>query len=163
MASLSGRIRHLRVTRRISSERIRRLVRFGLVGLSGVAVNAGVAWLAHELLFTEQPVRLRQNLAVGLGIIVSIFTNFVLNDVWTWGDRTKGRRIRWFVRLAKYYVAAAIGAAVQAGMFNIAIVVVGDDLFLVANLTGIAVGTVFNFVLMHFWSFKSEPTESPHE
>ena len=65
-----------------------RFVRFGLVGVSGIGVNMAVtaAALATLPAFTHVD---RFSVAIILGIAISIFTNFLLNDRWTWGDRRK--------------------------------------------------------------------------
>ena len=77
---------------RIRDPRLVRLFRFGVVGFSGVFVNLAVSealfrWALLEL----QPETWRLAVANALGVVVSIFTNFILNDRWTWGDRSKGR------------------------------------------------------------------------
>ena len=66
----------------------RRFVQFCLVGLSGVVVNMGVFWFFTRIVGLSEPYDL---VALILGIIASIFSNFVLNDIWTFRDRKDGR------------------------------------------------------------------------
>src|SRR5690554_4740976 len=88
--------------------RVKRLIKFGLVGVSGVFVNLVV----FELLFRLASFPF--SLANAGGIALSVFTNFLLNDAWTWGDRKKGARRRdWLRRVSKYYISAAAAAGVQ--------------------------------------------------
>jgi putative flippase GtrA len=101
--------------------------------------------------------------ANSIGIFVSIFTNFLLNDRWTWGDRNK---VSFFKRLIKFYAAASFAAAVQLSVTWASItyfwstlpLVFGDHNFSpsLGLMTGIASGMFINFVTSHFWAFKDE-------
>ncbi len=128
-------------------------MRFGAVGLSGVAVNMGVTWLVHAKGLDSDPGLVAQNIASAAGTLVSIFTNFLLNDAWTWGDRPKGGWRHWWRRLGKYYVTASVGLAIEWTGVNIALQLVTPNL-MVAKAIGIAAATASNFLLMHFWAFK---------
>ncbi|MEC9399523.1 MAG: GtrA family protein [Myxococcota bacterium] len=146
--------------------RIGRFVKFGVVGGSGVVVNLGVFWIFFTLLATSESLAegTRHTLANGAGVIVSIFTNFLLNDSWTWGDRIKGSRKDWAKRLARYYLSCSIAAGVQIltasltysmilSKFELALfgVELGPTL---AVLVGIACGIAINFPISHLWAFK---------
>ncbi|WP_168210414.1 GtrA family protein [Persicimonas caeni] len=151
----------------LTPERLKRLVKFGLVGVSGVFVNLAV----FEVLFRMASMQF--SVANALGIVVSIFTNFLLNDMWTWGDRVKGARRRdWFGRLTKYYVSASVAAGVQLLVASAAVALVFDSLIVdipavvpveptsidigptLAVLTGIIVGMGINFLASHLWAFR---------
>jgi dolichol-phosphate mannosyltransferase len=150
----------------LTPARFKRLVKFGLVGVTGVAVNLAV----FEVLFRLG--HLQFSLANAIGIVVSIFTNFLLNDMWTWGDRIKGTRRDWVGRLTKYYVSASAAAGVQLLVASGALTFVFGDLPVVlpaafgmaertidvgptlAVLTGIAFGMAINFVASHLWAFR---------
>jgi putative flippase GtrA len=157
----------------LTKGRVRRLFRFGVVGVSGIGVNLIVFELFFRLAHMQFAV------ANALGIVVSIFTNFVLNDMWTWGDRIKGGRRRdWFARLVKYYVSALAAAGVQllvASATNAFVFAalpseiptdaavlswlplqgevfdVGPTL---AVLTGIVFGMTINLLASHLWAFR---------
>ncbi len=147
-----------------------RFVKFGVVGLSGVVVN----WLVFDAFYVfvlselgQSPRLVASNLA---GIVVSIFTNFLLNDRWTWGDRHKGAGRDWFVRLSRYYAAASVAAGVQVGVtwasFEVLwdhfdLVVMGYDLDPRFSLfTGIACGMFINFLASHFWAFRESEKDA---
>ncbi|RAL24727.1 hypothetical protein DL240_00520 [Lujinxingia litoralis] len=145
-----------------------RLLMFGVVGLSGVGVNLAVFKLFYLGLVPgglgEDARFLLANLA---GIIVSIFTNFLLNDRFTWGDRQKGSRRDWWRRLIRYYLAASGAGAVQMVTAWASL-----PLWVMLNLnpggyklaptlgvlTGIACGMALNFVASHFWAFRDAET-----
>jgi len=150
---------------RLDRALVARLVKFGVVGLSGVVVNVVVFDLFYRLLLAgvaDIDIRLvSSNLA---GIIVSILTNFMLNDRWTWGDRSKGGPADWFARLAKYYLLASVAAVVQLGVtwasfrlfwMHFDLVIVQYDLSPTLSLfTGIGCGMFINFLASHLWAFR---------
>jgi dolichol-phosphate mannosyltransferase len=127
---------------------MRRLVKFAFVGGCGAVVNLAIVWLCVASGW-------RVELAVGAGIVVSIFTNFVLNSRWTWGDRTLDVA-GWIRGLGRYYVLAAGGAALQ---FGIAWVVreVATQHYLVASAAGIVVGAASTFAGADRFVFVRRP------
>jgi putative flippase GtrA len=147
-----------------SRRNVVRLVKFGLVGFSGVGVNLVIFEFFFRVVLLPVPEEQRLVVANVAGVIVSIFTNFVLNDRWTWGDRAKGGRTDWFARLGKYYVLASVAAGVQVFATWLSFRLVWDNLALVVHdvdlsptaslLTGIAFGMVINFLASHFWAFR---------
>lgn len=142
-----------------------RLVKFAGVGVSGVFVNLAVFHLAFHLLLASMPDGdPRFILANGAGFVVSVFTNFLLNDLWTWGDRLKGGVRHWFYRLTKYYVTASGAGAVQLftawlslTLFWVPLdpMVLGYKLApTLSVLTGIGCGMAINFAASHLWAFR---------
>ncbi len=106
-----------------------RLVRFGIVGGSGVLVNlaclALLRWAIPGTLGDLLSQAWVDRLAMAGGIAVSIFTNFVLNDTWTWGDQPKGGRRHWVQRLGKFYMVSLAAAVVQWGVAVLALEALG--------------------------------------
>lgn len=124
-----------------------RLIKFGLVGASGVLVNyaiyiPGTRWLAmaHEWAYVA-------------ALFVSILTNFLLNEVWTFADRRHGGGGGLARRLGQFYLVSLAGAVINWGIFWIAIHRFGL-LDLLAILVGIAVATAWNFVLNALWTWR---------
>ncbi len=152
--------------------RIQRFLKFAVVGGSGVVVNLTVFQLTHALLSPLAPTP-RLLTADAAGITVSIFTNFLLNDRWTWGDRVKGKgAAAWGKRLALYYATCSIAAAIQlvtswATHTHVLshmswLSLLDHDLRPgIAVLTGIAAGIAINFPLSHLWTFKDEHPQAP--
>ena len=178
------------IDRLLTPER-KRFVKFAIVGSSGVVVNLFFVWLAltafeawsfacaeveawlqcEVVLDPAQmdscadncwPSNTQKALASAFGIFVSVFTNFLLNNAWTWADRDKGVRKRDFAwRVARYYVASAVAIAIQYGtaMGFVALWSTGGsnatDLY-VGQLAGIALGTVVNYAINNVWTFRDE-------
>src|SRR5690554_4731433 len=78
-----------------------RLLKFASVGATGVLVNLVIFEVCfYYVLVDVMPEELLFIASNGLGFLVSVFTNFLLNDFWTWGDRVKGTRRRdWLKRV----------------------------------------------------------------
>jgi dolichol-phosphate mannosyltransferase len=121
-----------------------RFLKFCVVGASGVLVNMAVFSGTHSLA-RALDATLRFNTAQLAGFCVSCFSNFGLNDVWTWGDRTK-TNTRTLLRLRTYYLVGLSAYLVQAGAGNLLLVGTGMSPWR-ANLAGILLATMLNFVL----------------
>lgn len=164
-----------RLGERLERHHVVRLVKFSLVGGLGIVVN----WGCFELGYYVLGFLGRQRAAVGayvFGLVVSIFTNFVLNDIWTWADRDKGGVRDWLHRLGKYYVSASVAGLIQVWISSISFTWIWDPFgwqypggtlpgtgFEVPSfelaprlglLTGVAFGMVINFVASHLWAFQ---------
>jgi len=128
-----------------------RLLKFIAVGISGIVVNQGV--LALVTLLTEW----NRHLAVLPGIEVSIITNFLLNDYFTFADRRTGKRKSFISRVLKFNLVCLAGAAINFGIYSGILALAGTDtlsLRLIANFIGIVVAFIWNYTLSLFWTWK---------
>src|SRR5262245_15882434 len=118
---------------RMMSPILRRFSRFFAVGASGVLVNMGVLILLTESFGV--PYAISSLLAIEL----SILSNFLLNNAWTWADRRSNPFVE---RLFKYHLVAGFSALLG----NWCLLILLTSLFRVdyraANLAGIAAGMV---------------------
>ncbi len=121
-----------------------RFVQFGVVGLSGVIVNQGLLYVLFE--FVHLPFYLCSFIAIE----VSIFTNFLLNDNWTWRTRRSGK---FFMRFLRYNASAAFSSifiTITALLFFKEWVGIP---YLYANLLGIGFGMLSNFLINSLWTY----------
>ena len=133
----------------------RRLIKFGAVGGSGVVVNLAFVWVGRSLVPDWDP-DLRDAFASALGIAISILSNFLLNDLWTWGDRTKGARRRDFLtRAFSYYVVSGAAVVIQYGV-AMALRFWLDWIIYFAQAAGIILGTGVNYVANNRWTFADQ-------
>ncbi|MEL6188162.1 MAG: GtrA family protein [Myxococcota bacterium] len=124
-----------------------RALRFGAVGLSGVFVNLACVQALVVVLGWPRLVGLPA------AIEVSILTNFLLNDAWTFRDRTEGAAAGFWARLGRYNLVALVGLAIQVviaetaarGLETAGWKPLGAGIH-VAALAGIAAATGWNFV-----------------
>ena len=125
-----------------------RLLKFGVVGASGVVVNMGCLYVLKE--FAGIPYFVASLIAIEL----SILSNFSVNHLWTWRDRLDSGTI--WTKIWRYHV----GAGATAFLGNYLILVGLTELFkmyyLFSNLIGIGVGTLANYVINDLWTFKKK-------
>lgn len=134
---------------KIDKDFIIRFIKFGIVGTSGIAVNNGMLWLLKE------QVGLLLSIASIFAIGTAVFTNFLLNNYWTWNESKQTRKHSFFHRLWRYYLAASLGALINY-VTLLSLTNYFDIYYLIANLAGIFLGMVSNFMLGEFWVFKSK-------
>jgi len=123
------------------------LLKFMAVGLSGVVVNEGVYWLLTRF----GGLAAYDYLAVIIGIEVSIITNFVLNDTFTFAKRRAGKSF--IGRLLKFNLICLAGAAIQWGLFMLFTRVFGVY-DLLSNFIGIVVAFLWNYSVNRNWTWK---------
>ena len=117
-----------------------RFLRFGAVGFSGVFVDLGVFYVLRTVL----------GFALTRSAIVSsevaIISNFLWNDLWTFGDISKrqpGKRQR-LKRLLKFNTICLMGLILNVLLVNLLFNVFGMNEYL-AKLIAIAAVTLWNF------------------
>ncbi len=135
---------------------IRRVAKFLAVGLSGTGVNLGVLFLltAYSSL---------SPLVAGIASIeLAIISNFILNDIWTFGDRRTPSFRAVLKRGLKYNTATAVSAGASYAVFFWLLTGMEGMHYLVCMALGILAGFVWNFTWSMLWAWrKGEPREEP--
>lgn len=132
-------IQHL-IKLRFSLWKVERLIRFGLVGLSGVLVDLTVFYLMRDLL------NLPLTRSAILSAEVAIINNFIWNDLWTFGDISqvqKGFKKK-FKRFIKFNIICLSGLVLNVMIVNILFNLFNFNDYL-AKLIAIVIVTVWNF------------------
>jgi len=122
-------------------------LKFIAVGMSGVIVNEGVYWLLTRF----GGLAAYDYWAVIIGIEVSIITNFVLNDSFTFARRRTGKSFPG--RLLKFNLICVVGAGIQWGLFMLFTRSFGVY-DLLSNFIGIVVGFLWNYYVNRNWTWK---------
>jgi dolichol-phosphate mannosyltransferase len=125
---------------------IKRAFKFIGVGLSGAIVNIGVLRLVTALTQWNPMVQLIP------GIEVSIITNFLLNDYFTFADRRTGRTGSFFGRMVKYNLISLAGAVINWGTAAW-LVNIGMNIFL-SEFIGIIIAFLWNYFFSTIWAWK---------
>jgi putative flippase GtrA len=127
-----------------------RFVRFGIVGGIGVAVNYGFYVLFHDLL------GLYDLLALVLAIEISIINNFILNERWTFGDRSQKGTVLYLRRFLAFNLssgAVAFSVQVLNQWIETRIFNVWDK---AALLIGIILGALLNYFVSNYIIFRGK-------
>lgn len=129
----------------------RRLLRFSIVGTSGVVVNSGI------LAVLVQICHLHPTLASAIATETAILSNFSFNDRWTF--REFRSHLSWSNRALRYNLAAMGGL-----LFTVTVLGVLTNVFhvyyLVANLFATGGGFLCNYALSSrfAWATTSDGT-----
>lgn len=127
-----------------------RFWKFALVGASGVLVNMITLVFLAEVLHADKVI------AWMFGVGVSILSNFLLNNAFTWRDVRHSSRIHFLLRGALAYPVAIIGIGANFAVYYPLIKYVSDAFpyYLIFNFFGILAATVVNFVLSSRFVFR---------
>lgn len=138
----------------LRSPDVLRLVKFCLVGLSGVFVGLGT------LKFFTDVVGIHYVASALIAQVTSVTSNFALNRVWTFADRPKENTLlniarEWF----KYLISSSMALGVNLGVLALLTEVFGLY-YLLSSLCAIAVATPLNFLVSNYWVWKHSPANS---
>lgn len=117
------------------------IVRFGLVGASGVVVNNALLYILHGVLgWSLIPSSV-------LAVEAAIVNNFVWNDIWTFSGRA-----RTSYRFVRFNLVSLGGLVVNTAVLAFLVAFAGIH-YLIANLIAIAAAMGWNFAANARWTW----------
>ena len=128
---------------------ISKAARFYTVGASGLLLNYLVS-----LLFADAGMNFWYIHATAIGIMFSMSSNFVLNKIWTFGDRNFEVKST-LTQYGKFIGFSSLGALVQL----VIVYVLVDSyqlLYPIALVLAVATAASSNFILNKKWTFKQK-------
>jgi len=125
-----------------------KIVRFGLVGLSGIFVNMGLLYALTEIAGIYYLV------SAAIAIELSIVNNFIWNDVWTFKSSRDLRFERKVQRFASFQAVSVGGLAINMVVLYLLAEIAGVY-YLVANLVGIFVAFAWNYMVNRHFTWKT--------
>jgi dolichol-phosphate mannosyltransferase len=133
-----------------------RFWKFAMVGASGVLVN-NLTLITLAEYFDANKV-IAWMFAVGL----SILSNFLLNNAFTWRDVRHSSRIHFLLRGALAYPVAIMGIGANFAVYYPLLKYVSEAFpyYVLFNLLGIAAGTSVNFILSSHLVFRPSTPEN---
>ena len=134
-----GRITKLREKLRVP---VKRFLKFGLVGFSGVFVDMTIFYLLSDKASLGWGLTRSKMIAAE----VAVLNNFLWNDLWTFRDLAK-QQIGWkkrIKRFVKFNLICLVGIGLNLIILNILVNYFGVNKYL-ANLIAIAIVTIWNF------------------
>ena len=129
---------------------IRNVIKFGIVGITGIFVNTGVLYILSGIFNIFYPI------SSFVAIELSIINNFVWNDIWTFANE-KNRKISNVTHRFLSYQIVSIGGM----LINICVLIFLTEIlgiyYLISNLIGIFVAFSWNFLVnrMTTWRIKT--------
>jgi dolichol-phosphate mannosyltransferase len=139
-------LKHLISLMRRSGE-LARFGKFLLVGASGVVVNEGLLWLLTD------KAGLYFMLSSAIAIETSIITNFILNHWFTFAD-LKGKGVKsYLTKLGQFNLVSMIAVVINLSLLWLFKTEFGVQ-YLIANLVGIAVSMMWNYIANNLWTWK---------
>jgi putative flippase GtrA len=124
------------------TELIIKLIRFCVVGFSGMIVDFGTTWALKE------KVKVNKYLANTTGFILAATSNYILNRIWTFQSHNK--------EVATEYASFIAISLIGLGINNLILFLLTDKLrwnFYLSKLCAIAVVTVWNFGMNYVFTF----------
>jgi dolichol-phosphate mannosyltransferase len=146
-------LRHIFSLMRRSGE-LTRFIKFALVGFSGVFVNEGTRLVLTRYAGMAYPY---DAIAAPIGIEVSIISNFILNNYFTFNDRRPHKTGAFLRSFLKFNLVCLLGALLQYGIYLMLTRSFGwiewpwDTL---ANLIGIVLAMLWNFLANNWWTWR---------
>jgi dolichol-phosphate mannosyltransferase len=129
----------------IRFERSKTFLKFSAVGVIGVVVNL----VSFTLLMNTG---LNKYLASPIAIELSIITNFLINNFWTFSDRNSDDKIH--IRGLKFNIISFIALAVSYSTFLLLSMLDPGGMPQIHQAIGIVPATLINYFLNVYWTFK---------
>ncbi|BAY66153.1 dolichyl-phosphate-mannose synthase [Calothrix brevissima NIES-22] len=132
---------------------ISRLIRFAIVGFSGVFIDLGGFYFLHGLL----------SLSLITGAMIStelaIINNFIWNDMWTFGDVSTPKKLvtQKLQRFAKFNLICLVGMLVNVVIVNFLVNKFTMNEYM-AKLVAIICVTFWNFGINLRWNWQIKYT-----
>jgi len=129
----------------IRFERSKTFLKFAVVGAAGVVVNLASFTVLMNL-------GMNKYLASPLAIEVSIITNFLFNNYWTFSKRDMNDKVH--IRGLKFNVVSFVALAVSYSTFLLLSAFDPSGIPQVHQALGIVPATLINYFLNSYWTFK---------
>jgi dolichol-phosphate mannosyltransferase len=124
-------------------EPLMRIIRFGIVGCAGIAIDFAVTWIFKEI------IRVNKFTANAAGFSVAVINNYLLNRAWTFKNSNPQvlQQFGWFVLIS------AIGLAMNTGILYF-LHTKKKIPFYLAKLLAIFFVFCWNFAANTFFTFR---------
>jgi len=122
-----------------------RIMRFGMVGASGACLNL-ILFSLLTLVF-----HVHYLIAGAVAIELPLCSNYLLNNAWTFADRSSGRAT--WRGLARYHAVAAGGTLINLGILHLSAGRLGMAP-VAGNAVGMATAAAWNFALSIGWTWR---------
>jgi len=130
------------------------LGKFGAVGLVGFVVDVAVFTLLRTTIFTPENMHAGPIYAKIISTSLAIIANWVGNRFWTFGEHRQTRAVR---EGLEFLAVSLVGMGIGLACLWISHYLLGYTSVLADNISsnviGLALGSVFRFLLYRYWVF----------
>jgi len=133
----------------------KRVFKFGIVGISGIFINQGLLIFFKEIIGFSIPV------ASVFAIELAILNNFFWNDIWTFKSEDGQQKLssRWH-RLIAFQLISMGGAIINFVVLIVLVFFLAID-YRIANIIGILLGFIWNFMVNRRFTWTRNPGPVP--
>jgi dolichol-phosphate mannosyltransferase len=124
------------------------LLKFSVVGISGVFVNLGIFSLLLHL-------NINKFIASPVAIEFSIISNFIFNNFWTFKHRKTKDRIR--IKGLKFNLVSILSLIVSYGTFIMLGLLFPQSSPVLNQFIGIGPAMIVNYFCNTYWTFREQP------
>ncbi|MDD5507368.1 MAG: GtrA family protein [Bacteroidales bacterium] len=124
-------------------EVLMKFIKFGAVGISGIAVDFGITYLCKEIL------RIQKYVANAIGFTTAASTNYILNRIWTFHSTDPAI----FLQYSKFLIISLVGLGINTLVLWI-LVSRYKMRFYLSKLIAVAVVMIWNFLANYFFTFR---------
>ena len=132
---------------------IKRFIKFCIVGASGFCVNLGLLAIFVEV------AGMHKVWAQIPSYQISILTNFMFNEFWTFSDRRTPGLKSFLIRAVKFNLVSQVGWGINISVYYVALNVAGIY-YIVSQIIAIAVATMWNFFSNLIWTWRQKQGEA---
>jgi dolichol-phosphate mannosyltransferase len=124
--------------------------KFLVVGGIGFILNAVILVFLHSLNWSA-------TLANLMGAGVAIFSNFNLNNIWTFRHEKISGVVQYFTKMFQFYATSAFGVIViQTGTIWLGVHLAGDRLYFLFFIAGTALLLIWNYIMYSKFIWKKK-------
>ena len=128
--------------------------KFLVVGGTGFILQAVILTILVEV-FGISPA-----LASLTGSVVAIFSNYNLNNLWTFKKERAHGALQYFWKMAKFYATSAAGVIfIQTGIVYLGDVLIGRKYYFIYFVIGTGFLMIYNFTMYRFVIWRKKPHE----
>lgn len=133
--------------------KIKRFIKFCIVGASGFCVNLGLLAIFVEV------AGMHKVWAQIPSYQISILTNFMFNEFWTFSDRRTPGLKSFLIRAVKFNLISQVGWGINISVYYLALNFAGIY-YIVSQIIAIAVATMWNFFSNLIWTWRQKQGEA---
>ena len=119
-----------------------KLLKFGIVGCSGMMIDFGITYLCKEIL------KINKYLSNGIGFILAATSNYFLNRSWTFESHSENIGIQY----VQFMIVSTIGLAIN----SLILYILNEKLrwnFYLSKLVALTITTIWNFFANLLFTF----------